>query len=165
MVAQREDAVLLTPETVSILRLFLDGALQLAALSEWIAAYDWDSEYPQEREVVGLLELLVTEIGEGLREEDELRAAVVETLKALGSGRLPTTSYCDLIWFPYNFMTSSDTYSYSYGATVLSPLFEAPVRSQQLSLLDVVPSRASALSGQSTTSRDLPEFETISASG
>lgn len=62
-------------ELVQILAGYLEGTRGLEECAEWLAGVDWDD--PEltsgEKETLGLFELLVTEVAEGLRDEKEFR--------------------------------------------------------------------------------------------
>lgn len=62
-------------ELAQILADYLKGAKGLDDCAEWLAGVDWDdpSLMDQEKEALGLFELLVTEIAEGQRDEKEFR--------------------------------------------------------------------------------------------
>ena len=62
-------------ELIRLLQDYLTSSTSLAECAEWLAGVDWnDPELTEdEREAFGLFELLVTEISEGLREENDLR--------------------------------------------------------------------------------------------
>ena len=59
-----------------MLQAYLESSANLERCAEWCAGVDWsDPELTvAEKEPVGTLELLVTEVAEGLREEEEVRA-------------------------------------------------------------------------------------------
>ena len=65
-------------ELVNILQDYLNYTAGLREIAEWLAGVDWDdTELPsEERNELGLLLLLVTEIAEGMRDETELRTEV-----------------------------------------------------------------------------------------
>ena len=72
-------------EIVALLQAYLEPSGGLDRCAEWCAGVDWsDSELTvEEKETVGTLELLITEVAEGLREEEEVRAFALETLERL----------------------------------------------------------------------------------
>ena len=59
-----------------MLQAYLESSANLERCAEWCAGVDWsDPELTvEEKETVGTLELLITEVAEGLREEEEIRA-------------------------------------------------------------------------------------------
>ena len=63
-------------EIVALLREYLESSANVEHCAEWCAGVDWsDPELTvAEKETVGTLELLITEVAEGLREEEEVRA-------------------------------------------------------------------------------------------
>ena len=63
-------------ELVNILQSYLNYAAGLREIAEWLAGVDWDDPEltSEERNELGLLFLLVTEVAEGMRDEAELRA-------------------------------------------------------------------------------------------
>ena len=62
-------------ELAQILTDYLKGAKGLDDCAEWLAGVDWDNSALTDKEIeaLGLFEALVTEVGEGLRDEKELR--------------------------------------------------------------------------------------------
>ena len=72
-------------EIVALLRAYLESSADLDRCAEWCAGVDWsDPELTvEEKETAGTLELLITEVAEGLREEEEVRAFALETLERL----------------------------------------------------------------------------------
>ena len=61
-------------EFLDVLTKYVNGERTCSAVEEWLAGVDWnDPDLTQEsKEAYGLLELLATEVSEGLRDEDEL---------------------------------------------------------------------------------------------
>lgn len=75
-------------ELFEALREYLLGNLALSDLGARIAAFDWDdgsAEAIALRPAVGMLELLIEEVGEGLRDEAELKLRAREILNAISS--------------------------------------------------------------------------------
>ncbi|MDE2938405.1 MAG: hypothetical protein OXR67_05750 [Chloroflexota bacterium] len=62
-------------ELVDILKRYFEAAADLREIAEWLAGVDWDDPEltEDEREALGMLLLLVTEVSENMREEAELR--------------------------------------------------------------------------------------------
>ena len=62
-------------ELLPLLQSYLLSSKSFSECSEWLAGVDWDDPdlTDEEKETVGLFEVLVTEIAEGLREEREFR--------------------------------------------------------------------------------------------
>lgn len=67
-------------ELIQILESYLMGAWGLDQCAEWLAGVDWDDPglTPEDREALGLFELLVTEVAEGLRGVEEFWQAASE---------------------------------------------------------------------------------------
>ncbi len=66
---------------------YSSGASSLDSFSTWISSIDWSTGggmSPEEREVLGRFELLVTEVEENLRDEGDLQLAVLNWLATLG---------------------------------------------------------------------------------
>ena len=61
-------------EFLDVLTKYVNGERTCSAIEEWLARVDWDDpDLTQEsKDAYGLLELLVTEVSEGLRDEGEL---------------------------------------------------------------------------------------------
>ena len=78
-------------EIVALLQAYLESSANLESCAEWCAGVDWsDPELTvEEKETVGTLELLITEVAEGLREEEEVRAFALETLERLAKTVVP----------------------------------------------------------------------------
>ena len=62
-------------ELTNILDRYLKSAADLREIAEWLAGVDWDDPKmtEDEQEAFGLIELLVTEVAEGMRDEADLR--------------------------------------------------------------------------------------------
>ena len=60
-------------ELVQLLQDYLLGAKGLGECAEWLAGVDWDDPNltGEEKDLLGLFELLITDVAEGLREERE----------------------------------------------------------------------------------------------
>jgi uncharacterized protein with von Willebrand factor type A (vWA) domain len=65
---------------MQVLQGYLMGGRGLAECAEWLAGIDWDDPKltREEKDALGLFELLLTEVAEGLREEREFREAAAE---------------------------------------------------------------------------------------
>ncbi|MFQ5879376.1 MAG: hypothetical protein ACE5IZ_04265 [Dehalococcoidia bacterium] len=84
----------LRPQTVEVLKAYLTNQIKLQGLCGWIAAFDWDATTTDnERELMGLLELLTTEISEGMEEERALRYVIPEILESLDPRGRHITEY------------------------------------------------------------------------
>ncbi len=87
-------------ELVEILQTYLDGSQSLRNCAAWLAGVDWDdlALTQEERERLGLFDLLSTEIAEGMREEKEFREAaarVVAHYKLAEEFRTLADQWCD----------------------------------------------------------------------
>jgi len=62
-----------------IIKEYLDGGKTISDLSAWLASVNWDEGNldTQTQEILGTLELLITEVKEGLRPESELRDKII----------------------------------------------------------------------------------------
>ena len=62
-------------ELVEILERYLKSDADLREIAGWLAGVDWDDPElrKDEREALGMLLLLVTEVAEGMRDESELQ--------------------------------------------------------------------------------------------
>lgn len=71
-------------ELLQILQGYLMGSRGLGECAEWLAGVDWDDPdlTVQQKEGLGLFELLLTDIAEGLREEVEFWEAASEYVAA-----------------------------------------------------------------------------------
>ena len=69
-----------------MLQAYLESSANIECCAEWCAGVDWsDPELTvEEKETVGTLELLVTEVAEGLREEAEVRAFASGVVERMG---------------------------------------------------------------------------------
>ena len=69
-----------TGEMVQMLEGYLTNARGLRECAEWLAGVDWDDPRltQEEKEALGLFELLVTEVSEGLRGVEEFWQAASE---------------------------------------------------------------------------------------
>ena len=69
-------------EIVALLNAYLQSVTDIEDCAEWCAGFDWNDtgSTVELKETVGILELLVTDIANGLRDEEELRAWAVEFL-------------------------------------------------------------------------------------
>lgn len=67
-------------ELIKMLQSYLMGASGLGECAAWLAGVDWDDPdlTDAEKESVGLFELLITEVAEGLRKEREFWEAAAE---------------------------------------------------------------------------------------
>jgi hypothetical protein len=65
-------------ELAQILTDYLKGTRGLEECAEWLAGIDWDDPNltDEEKETLGLFELLVTKVAEGMREEKEFRQEI-----------------------------------------------------------------------------------------
>ena len=75
------------------LKSYLVGASSRSDLEAWLASIDWSASAnlsSEAKAILGELELLSTEIAEGLRQETELKAAARSWLA--NSGALPGTA-------------------------------------------------------------------------
>ena len=84
-------------EIVALLNAYLQSVTDLEGCAEWCAGFDWSelSLTVEQQETVGILELLVTDIANGLRDEDELRAWALDFLEhvpaiTVGNDRTPS---------------------------------------------------------------------------
>ncbi|GEM_PF-3411470 len=81
----------ITNELETKLKSYIAGIVGISDLSEWLASIDWTSERQlpdADREMLGTVEVLVTEIIEGLRPESELDAEARYWL--IGRGAFPS---------------------------------------------------------------------------
>ena len=71
-------------ELIKLLQYYLTSSISLVECAEWLASVDWDDPEltGDERDALGLFELLITEISEGLREEYEFRREAALLLAA-----------------------------------------------------------------------------------
>ncbi|MBI2906998.1 MAG: hypothetical protein HYX92_05020 [Chloroflexi bacterium] len=75
-----------------IVRLLADYLRERATAKDvavWLASYDWDEKDPEkaiERIVLGQVELLTTDVSEGIADQGELRQLAASILASLGSG-------------------------------------------------------------------------------
>lgn len=69
------------------LRELLDGYLKsdvtLQELDGWLATYHWDRPLSRERMVAGRVNMLVAEVSQGLRTEEEFRQVIVVEYESL----------------------------------------------------------------------------------
>ena len=95
---------------------YLDGQKTISDLSAWLASVNWDEGNldAQSEEILGSLELLITEVKEGLRSESELReraSAIIEPSTTIVS--VNTSTYNSPFWGDENILQPSMT-KYSY---------------------------------------------------
>lgn len=71
-------------DLLQMLQAYVMESKGLGECAEWLASVDWDDPdlTPEQKEDLGLFELLVTEIAEGLREEQEFWEAASEYVGA-----------------------------------------------------------------------------------
>ena len=71
-------------EVVQVLQAYLTRSLSFGECRDWLASVDWDDPAltKDDRESLGELELLLTEIGEGLRGEAEFWEAAARIVAA-----------------------------------------------------------------------------------
>ncbi len=62
-------------ELAQILADYLKGAKGLCECAEWLAGVDWDDPdlNDEEKDSFGIFELLITDVADGLRDEQELQ--------------------------------------------------------------------------------------------
>lgn len=72
-------------ELAQILADYLKGAKELSQCAEWLAGVDWDDPdlTEEEKDSFGLFDLLITDVAQGLRDEQELQ---VEASSFVASG-------------------------------------------------------------------------------
>ena len=72
---------------------YLESSANLECCAEWCAGVDWSDPglTVEEKETVGTLELLVTEVAEGLREEEEVRAFALGVVERMDGRVLNVT--------------------------------------------------------------------------
>lgn len=75
---------MLAREVSDILVQYVTGKVSRDALEEWLAAIDWNDPTlsDESKEVVGTLRLLCVEVGEGMRDEEEVLRRVAEILNS-----------------------------------------------------------------------------------
>ena len=81
-------------ELFELLQKYLKSSKNLRDCAEWLAGVDWDDPEltNEERESLGLFELLSTEVAEHLRDEREFRDAAIDFIagtKAKNSAKAP----------------------------------------------------------------------------
>ena len=81
-------------ELLEMMQGYVAGTLDRRALRYWVDAFDWDDTSPEMTELrplIGRLELIL-EIGEGFRNEDELKSVARELLDTQGAARRLTST-------------------------------------------------------------------------
>lgn len=74
-------AVKLSPKTTATLEAYAAGLLDIRQLAAWLAQAAYDDELgTEERDELARVDLVVTEVRENMRLEDEARRAVSELL-------------------------------------------------------------------------------------
>ena len=78
-------------EFTTLLQDFLASKASLVDCAEWLAGVDWDDPdiTEDEQEAFGLFELLVTEVAEEMRDEEELRQEAARFLAERTTPAIP----------------------------------------------------------------------------
>jgi hypothetical protein len=77
-------------ELESLLSAYLEGRVSRRGLGLWLAEFDWDSTEPENvalQDDVATLDLILTEVAEGLRPEALLRDAIEGLAHPSAAGR------------------------------------------------------------------------------
>ena len=71
---------IIVDELVTLLQCYLVSDKSLRECAEWLAGVDWDDPAltDEEKETIGLFEVLITEIAEGMRKEVEFQEAAAD---------------------------------------------------------------------------------------
>ena len=103
-------------ELITLLQCYLMSSKSFGECGEWLAGVDWDdpSMTYDEKETVGVFEILATDIAEGLRDERECREAAEDFISRKTTERFSEQA-------PKDISTSVGT------AIALSPIVEVVV--------------------------------------